>query len=623
MLKRFFSFSLVIFFSFNFFKFLEISKFDDIMGFPKEEISRLGNSRSSVSLGRNNSSFSLENKFSNTNTFYVWGDNEFGQLGTNSSKDFEWKPTPLDINENGIIGDEKIVSFDFSDNHSGAVLDNGDGTTTLYTWGNNSSGQLGDGTQNNKSKPTPIDLDGDGIIGNEKIVDVKLGDYHSSAVLDNGNGTNTLYTWGRNDDGQLGIFSSMDIEKIPTPIDIDGDGVIGNEKILEVNLGDSHSLLLIDNDDGTQSAFSFGENIYGQLGIPGTGAYEDTPQEIDLNGDGTPGNEKIIKISAGFRSSAAILDNGNGTTIAYTWGLNNHGQLGDGTKEDKNKPTPIDLDGDGIKGNENAIDIELSKWFHGVAILDNGDDTNTLCAWGANNTYQLGINDFDPSTADQTTSVEVDIDRDGTPGNEKIIDISLGGYHSSALLEDKNDSDKVNLYTWGNNYYGQLGVAELLPTNVSGDPILTGLGEVFDFTIVEKDQSSFTFTFDTILELTENEKSNLFLIDKNNKNYYPSYDSSDDKFRINDLEVGTSYYFSFIKVGDIYYNIYGFLNPLIDYRLDGINRWTSTSKTAEIYFDISSSLDAVFLPWSSIEVIITLCETSLNHAETLDLRLGM
>ncbi len=366
-----------------------------------------------------NSSFVLNNE-SGTNLLFNWGNNLEGQIGDGSLEDKN-KPTPIDINGNGIFGDEIILDVSIGYGFSSTILDNEDGTNSLYMWGNNSSGKLGDGTNENRNKPILIDVDGNGIKGDEKIIDVELGGSHSSVILDNEDGTNSLYMWGNNRNGQLGDGTNEDRNK-PIEIDIDGDGNPRNEKILQVSLGSDHSSVLILNDDGmTNSLYMWGKNISGQLG-DGTNEDRNKPMKIDIDGNDEIGDEKIIDISMGGYNSSAILLNDDGiTNTFYIWGNDSSGQLGVGTtNENRNKPMKIDIDGDEIVGNEKIIAVDLGT-SNSSTILENDEGINQLYLWGNNTHGQIG--DGATTNSDKPFLLE-DIDGDGIPGNEEIKNFS-------------------------------------------------------------------------------------------------------------------------------------------------------------------------------------------------------
>ncbi len=548
-----------------------------------------------------------------------------------------------------------IVETELGVGHSSILLDNGNGTNTLYMWGRNDYGQVGDGTNDHKYRPTPIDVDGDGIIGNEKILDVDLGFITSAALLDNGNGTQTLYTWGSNLNGQLGINSDLGMQKkTPTAIDVNVDGKIGNENIINLNLSYSNIGVLIDTDndisnggeeiwlwgdnqyggifssldkkifipkivsapesiirkvdvfkfsmmntfwaldngdDGTKTIFGRGQNQYGQLGFRQTGSIPHNATSIDVDGSGKVGDEILKEINVGaFASVSAVLENDDlgATQSLYTWGNNYSSQLGDGTDDNTYEPILVDIDGDGEYGEE-KIFKNFTSWYHSAVILDNDDidNTYTYYSWGQNDYGQIG----DGTIKDRNIPTPIDIDGDGTIGNEKIVDANLGWFNSSIILEDS--SNKKQTYIWGYNDFGQVGDGT---TELKIVPTLLVVVDYFNFFIIEKNQNSVVFELSTNLKLSFFQKNNLSIFDGKQNKYKTSYDNILDLYTINDLEPGKNYFFKKISFdnGNTNYDISNFFNVLTDYQINNIFDWNTTSTTAEIYLDIISTNFGMF-----------------------------
>jgi alpha-tubulin suppressor-like RCC1 family protein len=306
-----------------------------------------------------------------------------------------------DIVDSGVLkskfGENYTISLAYAS--SSAITETG----KLYTWGFNNYGQIGDGTTTNISTPTLIDS-----FGGEKIVAVSLGYYHSSAITETGK----LYTWGYNYYGQLGDGTTTQ-RNTPTLID-----AFGGEKIVAVSLGQHHSSAITE----TGKLYTWGFNNYGQIG-DGTTTNISTPTLID-----SFGGEKIVSVSLGTYHTSAITETGK----LYTWGYNYYGQLGDGTTTQRNTPTLIDA-----FGGEKIVAVSL--WGnHSSAITETGK----LYTWGYNTQGQLG----DGTTTQRNTPTLID-----AFGGEKIVAVSLGQHHSSAITETGK------LYTWGFNNYGQIG----------------------------------------------------------------------------------------------------------------------------------------------------------------------
>jgi alpha-tubulin suppressor-like RCC1 family protein len=267
--------------------------------------------------------------------------------------------------------------------------------STLRAWGDNTDGQLGNGT--NTSSSTPITIPGMSSI---KAISGGTAAYHSLALKADG----TVWTWGRNTEGQLG---QGNLTSLNTPTQ-----VANLSGIVKIAGGEYHSLLL--KNDGT--VWSCGRNNEGQLG-DGTTTNSSVPVQVQ-------GLTDVIAIAGGRYFSIALKSDGT----VWTWGQNNYGQLGNGTITTSTTPVQV-------ANLANVVAITGSA-FHGIALLNDG----TLKTWGRNSDGQLGIG----STTNSSSAVAV-----STLTN--VVEIAAGTNYSLARTSDGT------LYTWGRNPNGQLG----------------------------------------------------------------------------------------------------------------------------------------------------------------------
>ena len=233
--------------------------------------------------------------------------------------------------------------------------------------------------------------------------DVTGGTYHTFAISTDG----MLVGWGLNNNGQIGCSSSLD--------DVGLTVVKEGTKFTEISAGGFFSLVLAE--DG--SLWAMGANGVGQLG---NGDTNNTSAPIMITNSA---NTKFKKISAGMAHSLAIDENG----ALWAWGLNNNGQIGDGTTN--NSLTPIKI------MNGTSFKEVSAGGNYSLAISEDG----TLYAWGANEKGQLGTGN---TTSLQTPTIASNI-------KFRKVETSLGEGHALAISQD----DK--LYVWGVNTYGQLG----------------------------------------------------------------------------------------------------------------------------------------------------------------------
>jgi len=322
---------------------------------------------------------------------YSWGLNEHYELGLGNT----WSP--------GQVGNtSNWVQVACGRNHTVAIRDDG----TLWAWGYNKYGQLGDGTNTDKYSPIQI---GSGTNWSQ----VACGYYHTLAIRDDG----TLWAWGNNGSGRLGDGTTTR-RRSPVQIGSDNDWT-------QVGGGYSHTLGIRSN-SGSNTLYAWGNNSYGQLGN-GTTTGSTSPVPISSG---------WVQVDCGYRHTLGIRNiSGIGNKL-HAWGRNNSGQLGDGTTTNRISPVQIDI-GSGY----NCLQVACG-YEHTLAIRSD----NTLWAWGYNGNAQLG----DGTTTNRTSPVQITSYNDWTQvACGKVVAYFFG--HSVAIR------DNGTLWACGLNNYGQLG----------------------------------------------------------------------------------------------------------------------------------------------------------------------
>jgi hypothetical protein len=227
-------------------------------------------------------------------TVWTWGANFSGQLGDGTVINHL-----LPAQVSGLSGITAIdAGFDFS------LALKSDGT--VWSWGGNFTGQLGDGT--NIMRLTPVQVKN--LTGVKAIA---AGDTFGMALKTDG----SLWAWGNNGNGQLGDGGNR-----PKAIPVQ---VINLGNVKAISAGGFHSLAV--KTDGT--IWTWGANFSGQLGN-GTNQDSNIPvQIVSLN--------NITAVAGGFAHSLAVTNDGK----VFSWGANSNGQLGDGTFNDQNVPVQV------------------------------------------------------------------------------------------------------------------------------------------------------------------------------------------------------------------------------------------------------------------------------------------
>jgi alpha-tubulin suppressor-like RCC1 family protein len=292
-----------------------------------------------------------------------------------------------------VFDDQEDVRFAPSiatgDYHSLALLDNG----TVWAWGDNGSGQLGDGATASRNAPFPMPSLRD-------VFAVAGGGGHTLAVTGDGR----VWAWGDNSSGQLGDGTVVSRAQA-APVSQCAESVAAAA-------GYAHSLVL--KKDGT--VWAWGDNSSGQLG-DGTTENRNIPERV-------PHLSEVIAIAAGQYHNLALKKDGS----LWAWGANGDGQLGDGSFHTRTHPVQV-------SGLSHVVSVAAGG-YHGLAIQND----QKVWAWGRNWGGQVGDSPYDHVT----NPVPV-------LGVSGVILVAAGASHSLALKSNGT------VWAWGQNDHGQLG----------------------------------------------------------------------------------------------------------------------------------------------------------------------
>ena len=371
-------------------------------------------------------------------TVYCWGQNYNGQLGNGLDHTNMQGSTSSSPVKANLPSDDPPWRISAGDRHSCAVLEGGD----AYCWGHNGNGQLGDNSTQDRSTPTLVDSP-------NHFTHISAGmEYTCGITLDY-----VAYCWGQGDNGKLGVGNTDDLAS-PEPVDFDWEGLGGDPydyMALDVSTGHTHTCMLVSNESIWGDLYCWGDGQSGQLGTGSNNTTSTTPVRVSME----VGSQFWESVELGDGHTCGFIDTVPELEL-YCWGSNYDWQYGDGGEsqngggaESSNAPVQISIPGAGA-----TIDwdfpLDLSIGGHACMTGQRtlGDDVDfPLVCWGNNDQGELG----NGSTSDiSTVPVETNI-------TGLVAEFSVGEGTSCAIVNESQ------LYCWGENDHGQIGT---LP----GDP---------------------------------------------------------------------------------------------------------------------------------------------------------
>ena len=315
-----------------------------------------------VDLGAGRTAMSVDTSYSHTcavlddYSLKCWGSNDHGQLGDNTTVDrfapvmviesssVEWAPDP----SNGTVGDDDssgsiraipTVSTGYS--HACALSSNG----TVHCWGANNMGQLGDGSTTTSGSPVEVVMP-----NGELSTSMDAGGYYTCSLMDDGQ----VMCWGD--------LQGANPETIPLLVPMPVGSTVNS-----ISVGNHHACVILDN----SSIRCWGPNYQGEIG-DGTTAPATSPVEVQLAQGETP-----VSVSAGHIATCSLMLDGD----IYCWGNGDHGQLGNGNFTDSSLPALVSL-----PTGKSALEVSMGG-NHACAILDDGE----VYCWGDNYASRLGV----------------------------------------------------------------------------------------------------------------------------------------------------------------------------------------------------------------------------------------
>lgn len=326
-----------------------------------------------------------------------WGDNYSGQLGISDRRGATASTTTAAL----VAGLNNVVAIAAGGAHTCALLQRGD----VACWGWNEAGQIGNGSggfSRDVDTPRPV-------VGRLGAVSLAVSSQHVCMVDDVG----TVWCWGDNTFGQLGIGSELGSATRTLPSEVDAAA-----NTVAVSLGADHTCALL----VTNDLNCWGRNTVGQLGNSFSGELADSPVPYFV------GNfVGVTAFAAGGNQSCAII-----ATQVFCWGDNQYGQIATeptGVGEFRTTPTLI-------QNIDPARDLVIGA-THVCALLESAQ----VNCWGRNNQHQLGF------AGQEMSAFPVLV-----PDVQDVVAFAAGDNHTCAVQRDGH------VWCWGSNQYGQLGV---------------------------------------------------------------------------------------------------------------------------------------------------------------------
>jgi len=355
---------------------------------------------------------------------YTWGQNSYGQLGYASTEFDQWG-SPMSTIPKRVPLISEVVAAYIGLGQTMVITKNGD----LLILGRGMSGFTDrEDEEIDSTYLTPIK-----VPELQSVAAVSLESWYGAAVTVGGD----VYTWGANLSGVLGYTSDEMILISDELVSYSGKAtkVPGIGGVVAISLGMRHIMALT----ASGEVYTWGSNDCGDLGHSATTCdqqgypYTDTPTRV-------PELTDVVAISAGSGATAAITAEGE----LFTWGYNEFGNLGYPSTDYNAFEIPISRTPTKVPGLTGVTMVAMQHEFS-VAVTVGGE----VYTWGNNYNGQLGLGD----TLPRSTPTKV-------PGLEEVVAISVMSSRCAAITAGGD------LYTWGNNFYGQLGYAS---SNVAND----------------------------------------------------------------------------------------------------------------------------------------------------------
>ncbi len=325
--------------------------------------------------------------------------------------------------------------------------------STISCWGRNDVGQLGDGTMGDPSpSPTPVAAPLEWTDNQLKALQIASGLDHTCAAMSDG----SVWCWGDNTYGQLGDDS---ISGSDTPVRVEGLDPVSLEleafKYNFLTAGGYHTCVVTGDDRHIQC---WGQNDHGQLG---NGTISESETVTTVQGTSGPVSD-AASLRAGFKHGCVLLVPGNDSMC---WGLNDSGQLGDGTTEDSPRPVLVEYPDPEFEAEH------LAPGYTHTCVIGSNTDGRVFC-WGANQYGQFGNGGTSGGVSPDPTEV-------GRWRGYSATAIHAGANDTCAVLSWTPNQLQSGLYCAGANEAGQLGIGQESDQEEAPQPVSVDSAEMW------------------------------------------------------------------------------------------------------------------------------------------------